>query len=79
VVLATANSIDRSKEGMPATERLKQQKHQQQVGQMMPATTGAPKVLKIFFYMVKNVKREIFWIFFPNVPYCLQHCFICRP
>jgi hypothetical protein len=32
------------------TERLKQQRHQQQLGQGMPATTGTHKGLKIFFF-----------------------------
>jgi hypothetical protein len=49
---------------MPATERLKQQRHQQ-LGQMMPATTGTREVLKIFFSYCRNFNREIFWNFFP--------------
>jgi hypothetical protein len=31
------------KKGMPTTKRLKQQRHQQQLGQGMPVTTGTHK------------------------------------
>jgi hypothetical protein len=72
---ATANSINRSKEGMPATECLKG--HQQQLGQMMPATTGTHQVLKKFFSYCRNFNREIFWIF-SLCTVLIQHCFICR-
>jgi hypothetical protein len=51
-VPATANSTDRSKRGMPTTEHLKQQRHQQQLRQGMPATTGTHKGLKIYYFFL---------------------------
>jgi len=46
--------------GMPTTQCLKQQRHQQQLGQGMPATTGKHKGLKIFFFLAEILIRKRF-------------------